>query len=186
MVFAMALSLAGLGVLIPDVMLGAGKHLGDIEPANISLALKLNFITQPIYLITICVVKLAVGAALLRIASERFYKIGITGLMIFMALYTTGCLFVRARVPSPDAPHVIAQATDRHHFVPPRLSFSSVKIFASSGTLRLHRAAGPPTRSTLFPTPTLASTSSQICASPSSSRGPCCGGSTPAGRGARL
>lgn len=100
MVLAMALSLAGLGVLIPDVMLGAGKHLGDIDPANITLALKLNFITQPIYLITICVVKLAVGAALLRIATERVYKISITGLMIFMTFYTIGCFFVRARAPS--------------------------------------------------------------------------------------
>ncbi|KAK3325056.1 hypothetical protein B0H66DRAFT_547317 [Apodospora peruviana] len=93
MTLAMLLSLTGLGLIIPDVMLGAGKHIGDIDPANLSLALKLNFITQPVYLIAICVVKLSVGAALLRIASQKIYKIVITSLMVFMGFYTTGCFF---------------------------------------------------------------------------------------------
>lgn len=94
MTFAMALVLAGEGVVWGSVRHGAGKHMGDIPPSDLSMGLKLNFISQPIYLIAICVVKLAVGAMLLRIASTPFYKRLIVSIMVFMAVYTIGCFFV--------------------------------------------------------------------------------------------
>ncbi|KAM7214548.1 hypothetical protein V8F06_010030, partial [Rhypophila decipiens] len=52
-----------------------------------------DFISQPLFLIGICDTKLAVGAALLRIASTKFYRRLIIGIMGFMAFYTTGCFF---------------------------------------------------------------------------------------------
>lgn len=94
MTFAMGMVLAGEGVIWGSVTKGAGRHLGDIPPQDLSMGLKLNFISQPIFLIAICVVKLAVGAMLLRIANTPFYKRLITSIMIFMAVYTTGCFFV--------------------------------------------------------------------------------------------
>ena len=94
MTFAMAISLAGQVVIIPQVRYGAGRHMGDIPPADIGMGLKLNFVTQPMYLVAICVVKLAIGASLLRIASTKFYRYTIISIMGFMTFYTIGCFFV--------------------------------------------------------------------------------------------
>ncbi|KAK0656990.1 hypothetical protein B0T16DRAFT_400662 [Cercophora newfieldiana] len=93
MSFAMWLCVAGEGVIWGSIVNGAGRHLGDIPPNQISKGLKLNFISQPIFLIAICVTKLAVGATLLRIASTKFYRHLIIGIMAFMAFYTIGCFF---------------------------------------------------------------------------------------------
>jgi hypothetical protein len=94
MLFAVALSVAAEGVVVSSVHWGAGRHIGDLMPDQIMMALKMNFVTQPLYLINICVVKLAVGASLLRIASTKFYKVLIISIMGFMAFYTIGCFFV--------------------------------------------------------------------------------------------
>ncbi|KAK4125698.1 hypothetical protein N657DRAFT_678768 [Parathielavia appendiculata] len=93
MSFAMALVLAGQGVVWASVAHGAGRHIGDIPLSDLPMGLKLNFVSQPIYLIAICVVKLAVGSMLLRIANTPFYKRLIISIMAFMAFYTTGCFF---------------------------------------------------------------------------------------------
>ena len=95
MIFAMALAWAGQGIIIAQVAHGAGRHLGDVDPLVYQTGMKLNFISQPIFLIAICVVKLAVGSSLLRIASTKFYKALILSIMGFMAFYTIGCFFVR-------------------------------------------------------------------------------------------
>src|SRR5690348_2085701 len=93
MSFAVGLVLAGQGVIWGSVVYGAGRHMGDIPLEQLSTGLKLNFISQPLFLIAICVTKLAVGATLLRIASTKFYRRLILGVMGFMAFYTTGCFF---------------------------------------------------------------------------------------------
>src|SRR4051794_31192406 len=93
MSFAMGLCVAGQGVIWGSIVYGAGRHMGDIPLEHLSKGLKLNFISQPIYLIGICVTKLAVGATLLRIASTKFYRRLILGIMIFMTFYTIGCFF---------------------------------------------------------------------------------------------
>jgi len=95
MALAMALSVSGEGVVWSSVVNGAGRHLGDVPPQNLRTGLKLNFISQAIYLIAICAIKLTVGAMLLRIASIPFYKHLIKSLMVFMALWTTMCVMVR-------------------------------------------------------------------------------------------
>lgn len=92
---AMGLVIAGEGVIISSLTHGAGKHLGDILPEALPKGMKMNFISQPIFLIAICVVKLAVGSTLLRIANTKFYRRLIIGIMVFMGVYTVGCFFVR-------------------------------------------------------------------------------------------
>ncbi|KAL6710095.1 hypothetical protein ACN47E_009886 [Coniothyrium glycines] len=91
MLFAMALCIAGQIVIIPQVHYGAGRHIEYIEPTDFMNALKLNFISQPIYLFAIALVKISVGFFLLRIAVQPFYRRLIIGIMAFMAIYTCGC-----------------------------------------------------------------------------------------------
>ncbi|KAH7117503.1 hypothetical protein EDB81DRAFT_818667 [Dactylonectria macrodidyma] len=93
MTIAIALAWAGQGLIIPQVLHGAGRHIGDVDPAIYQTGLKLNFISQPIFLIAICVVKLSVGSSLLRIASIKSYKYLILSIMGFMVFYTIGCFF---------------------------------------------------------------------------------------------
>lgn len=70
---------------------GGGRHIGDVAPAKYSRGLHYNFASQPTYLWAILIVKLAVGLALLRIATIRFYKTTIHTIMGFMLFYTFGC-----------------------------------------------------------------------------------------------
>jgi hypothetical protein len=60
--------------VIPEVKYGAGRHFEYIDPAHFSNGMKLNFVTQPLYLFAICFVKLSVGFFLLRIAVLPFYR----------------------------------------------------------------------------------------------------------------
>lgn len=94
MVMAITLAWAGQGVIFGQVAHGAGRHVGDVDPAIYMIGMKLNFISQPIFLVAICIVKLSVGSSLLRIASTKFYRVLILSVMCFMAFYTVGCFFV--------------------------------------------------------------------------------------------
>ncbi|OCL11955.1 hypothetical protein AOQ84DRAFT_313007 [Glonium stellatum] len=91
MVLAMALCIAGQGVIIPEVRNGAGKHITHIPPGSIMKGLKYNFITQPIFLWAICMVKMSVGFFLLRVAATPFFRRAITSIMVFMGVYTLVC-----------------------------------------------------------------------------------------------
>lgn len=94
MIFALALAWAGQGVIVGQVAHGAGRHIGDVDEDVFMIGMKLNFVSQPIFLIAICVVKLSIGCALFRIASTKFYRYLILSIMIFMSFYTVGCFFV--------------------------------------------------------------------------------------------
>ncbi|OBR14678.1 Integral membrane family protein [Colletotrichum higginsianum IMI 349063] len=95
MTFATAISIAGQAVLITQVRHGVGRHTGDIDFSNdYPTAMKMSFVSQPLYLATICLVKLAVGSSLLRIASKKLYKNLIIGVMALMTVYTIACIFV--------------------------------------------------------------------------------------------
>lgn len=109
MTLAMALSLAGLGVIIGQVLHGGGQHIGDVDPKVYSIGMKLNFISQPIYLWAICVVKLSIGCSLLRIASTKFWRVLILSIQCFMGLYTLGCFFVRVIRRMLPSAHVVAE-----------------------------------------------------------------------------
>ncbi|OAG06881.1 uncharacterized protein CC84DRAFT_630037 [Paraphaeosphaeria sporulosa] len=93
MSFATLLVIIGAGIVVPEVHYGCGRHIDQISPEDFKIGFKLNFISQPIYLIAICIVKLSVGFFLLRIATIPFYRHTIQGIMAFMAFYTTGCFF---------------------------------------------------------------------------------------------
>ena len=94
MLFTMAISLTGMVLAITQVQHGGGQHRGDVPEDVYITGMKLNFISQPTYLYAICFVKLSVGCSLLRIASTKFYRYTILGIMGFMLFYTTGCFFV--------------------------------------------------------------------------------------------
>ncbi|KAF2192261.1 hypothetical protein K469DRAFT_553143 [Zopfia rhizophila CBS 207.26] len=91
MMAAMCLCVAGQAIIIPQVHFGAGRHINHIPPKDFQTAFKLNFISQPIYLIAISFVKLSIGFFLLRVAVTPFYRRTIISVMVFMALYTTAC-----------------------------------------------------------------------------------------------
>jgi hypothetical protein len=90
----MACSIVGFALTVVQANNGAGRHRGDVPADTYQYGLFINFINQPIYLFAICFVKLAVGAALMRIATVRFYKLTIMGVMGFMLFYTVACFFV--------------------------------------------------------------------------------------------
>lgn len=94
MTIAMVVSVAGEAVIIPQVHYGAGRHSGDVEEAIFTVGVKLNFVSQLLYLTGICMVKLAVGCSLLRIAAKKIYKHTIASIMTFMTLYTAVCFIV--------------------------------------------------------------------------------------------
>ncbi|KAF0321073.1 integral membrane protein [Colletotrichum asianum] len=94
MTFAMAIAVAGEGVLITQVRHGVGRHTGDVDLAiDYPIAMKMSFVSQPLFLSALCLVKLAVGSSLLRIASKKLYTRIIIGIMIFMTAYTIACIF---------------------------------------------------------------------------------------------
>lgn len=85
-------------IIIPEVHYGAGRHIHDVSPKEFKTAFKLNFATQSIFLIEICVIKLSVGFFLLRIAIITFYRRITIAVMCFMGFYTVGCFLVSAPV----------------------------------------------------------------------------------------
>jgi hypothetical protein len=72
---------AGQCLIVPQVHMGAGKHIEYIKPDDFVAALRLNLISQPVFLFAICFVKVSVGFFLLRIAVGKFYRLLIIGIM---------------------------------------------------------------------------------------------------------
>lgn len=85
------MSLAGMAVVIPEVKYGAGRHAAYLDPAVNMKGLKINFITQPIYLWAIPTVKISVGFFLARIAPSKYYKWILHGTIGFLLVYTFAC-----------------------------------------------------------------------------------------------
>jgi hypothetical protein len=78
-------------VIIPEVMLGAGRHVEYIEPkSNIPRGLHLNFVTQPLCLIALCLTKLSVGFFLLRLTPSTTHSRVIWAIMTLTVLSWTG------------------------------------------------------------------------------------------------
>lgn len=71
-------------VIIPQVAFGAGRHVQYIEPpSNITNGLRLNFVTQPLCLLALCLTKISVGTLLLSIKPFLIYKRIFQGLIAF-------------------------------------------------------------------------------------------------------
>ncbi|KAK7990285.1 integral membrane family protein [Apiospora arundinis] len=91
MIVAMILSLAGLGLVIPQVIYGAGRHIAYLRPAVATVGLKINFVSQVFYLWAIPAVKMSIGLFLLRIAPNKGYRRALQGVMVFTMAYTMMC-----------------------------------------------------------------------------------------------
>lgn len=99
---AMAVMFAEMMVIIPQVRLGAGRHVQYIEPeSNIVKGLHLNFVTQPLCLVALCLAKVSVGFLLLRITPSTRYTYFIWGAIIFTICSSLGniCMFTRPHDP---------------------------------------------------------------------------------------
>jgi hypothetical protein len=82
---------AEMMVIIPEVRLGAGRHVQYIQPPeNVVKGLHLNFVTQPLCLIGLCLTKVSVGLFLLRLTPSRQFRLFVTGTIIFTILSATG------------------------------------------------------------------------------------------------
>jgi hypothetical protein len=99
MALTMIISILGLGIVIVEVHYGAGQHRDDLAEETYHKGMKLNFISQPVYLYALCLVKVAIGASLLRIARTKFYRRLIISIMVFLLLYTFACVFVSLSLP---------------------------------------------------------------------------------------
>jgi hypothetical protein len=90
-VAAMVVMFVEMMVIIPEVRFGAGRHIQHIQPPeNIVKGLRLNFITQPLCLIGICLTKVSVGLFLLRLTTYRNFRWFITGMVVFTVLSAIG------------------------------------------------------------------------------------------------
>ncbi|KFA75720.1 hypothetical protein S40288_04958 [Stachybotrys chartarum IBT 40288] len=84
---------AEMMVIIPQVDYGAGRHYQYIKPeSNIAAGLHLNFVTQPLCLIALCLTKVSIGFFLLRMTQSPRFRYTIRGVMVFTILSSTGNL----------------------------------------------------------------------------------------------
>lgn len=82
---------AEMMVIIPEVRMGAGRHYQYIKPeSNIVTGLHLNFVTQPLCLVALCLTKVSVGLFLLRMTPSKRYSQFIWATIIFTILSSTG------------------------------------------------------------------------------------------------
>jgi hypothetical protein len=80
-------------VIIPEVQLGGGRHVQYIQPPeNVVKGLHLNFVTQPLCLIALCLTKVSVGLFLLRLTPSRNFRYFVIGTIVFTILSHTGNL----------------------------------------------------------------------------------------------
>lgn len=77
-------------IIILEVYYGAGRHIAYIpHPSDVVNGLRLNFITQPIYIFAITFVKVSIGLFLLRLTPKERFKRFIWVVQAFMAIYNT-------------------------------------------------------------------------------------------------
>lgn len=106
MVAAAVVTFAEMMVIIPEVYYGAGRHAAYIQPAsNIVTGLHLNFVTQPLCLIGLCLTKISVGLFLLRLTPSRRFQVFIWVVIGITAMSATGnlceCFFSSFPFPFP-------------------------------------------------------------------------------------
>lgn len=82
--------LVELPLIICSVQLGAGRHVQYIDPADNIQGLHLNFITQPLCLVALCLTKLSVGLFLLRLTPSNRHKKLIWAVMVLTILSWAG------------------------------------------------------------------------------------------------
>ncbi|KAI7236950.1 hypothetical protein KC343_g7343 [Hortaea werneckii] len=86
----MTVMLVELAIIIPSVSLGAGRHVQYLDPKDNIQGLHLNFVTQPLCLIALCLTKLSVGLFLIRLTPSKRHVRIIWGVMILTVLSWLG------------------------------------------------------------------------------------------------
>ncbi|KAF2721221.1 hypothetical protein K431DRAFT_224704 [Polychaeton citri CBS 116435] len=89
---AMFVMFVEMMVIIPEVVYGAGRHVQYLDHDTNIKGLHLNFVTQPLCLIALCLAKVSVGLFLLRLAISRNYIRFIWCVIVFTILSTLGNL----------------------------------------------------------------------------------------------
>ncbi|KAK3294177.1 uncharacterized protein B0H64DRAFT_462781, partial [Chaetomium fimeti] len=88
---AMVVMFVEMMIIIPQVNLGGGRHVQYIKPEeNVIKGLHLNFVTQPLCLIALCLTKISVGFFLLRLTPSPRFRWIVIGTMIFTVLSASG------------------------------------------------------------------------------------------------
>ncbi|KAL2130636.1 hypothetical protein VTI74DRAFT_6137 [Chaetomium olivicolor] len=88
---AMVVMFVEFMVIIPEVHLGGGRHVQYIKPEeNVVKGLHLNFVTQPLCLIALCLTKVSVGLFLLRLTPSVRFRYFVIGTIVFTVLSATG------------------------------------------------------------------------------------------------
>lgn len=88
-----AMFIAGFCIVIPEVHYGAGRHFAYLQPERVSVGLKLNFITQPIYLWANTLVKISIAFSFLRIVPSTSYRHFLYGSIVFLRAVHVRMLF---------------------------------------------------------------------------------------------
>ncbi|KAK4114687.1 hypothetical protein N656DRAFT_705020 [Canariomyces notabilis] len=90
-VAAMTVMFVEMMIIIPQVHYGAGRHVQYIHPpSNVVTGLHLNFVTQPLCLIGLCLTKVSVGLFLLRLTPSQKFRYFVIGTIVFTVLSSTG------------------------------------------------------------------------------------------------
>ena len=92
-------------IIIPEVGYGAGRHVEYIDPpSNVVKGLHLNFITQPLCLIALCLTKVSVGFFLLRLTPSPKLRWIVIGTIVFTVLSATGnfCMYTNWTILGND------------------------------------------------------------------------------------
>ncbi|KAK4125816.1 hypothetical protein N657DRAFT_654352 [Parathielavia appendiculata] len=90
---AMLVMFVEMMVIIPQVQVGGGRHVQYIQPPeNVVKGLHLNFVTQPLCLISLCFTKVSVGLFLLRLTPSRNFRYIVIGMIVFTIMSHTGNL----------------------------------------------------------------------------------------------
>ncbi|KAI0895142.1 hypothetical protein F4806DRAFT_497283 [Annulohypoxylon nitens] len=88
-ILAMLLSLSIMSLTVAKVQYGIGRHAIYLEPEMVRIALKLNFISQPLSQWNIAAVKISILLSLLRNELKLVYKRIIHCLIVFLLAFTS-------------------------------------------------------------------------------------------------
>lgn len=99
-------------IFIPEVANGAGRHVAYIKPpANVTYGLKLNFITQPLCLLAVNLVRISIGLFLLGLTPSVLFSRIIKGTIVFTTL---ACLSHISKSPEPKDCDIWNPISDRY------------------------------------------------------------------------
>lgn len=104
--------LAQMVLIILQVQDGAGQHVDTIEHDDNITGLRLNFVTQPLCLIALAVVKVSIGILLTRLTTSSNFKRFIWGTIIFTILAFVGNF--RRFYLNDVRPPMLIKFSDRH------------------------------------------------------------------------